>query len=526
MFCHLLSLSALVATILIPATAHTWIEEYQVIGPNGSFIGDRGFSRGYIGREDPDFDGSFNSLNLVPPSDAVMPDGTVRLRINSTDNVCRNSQQTSNYTNPAYPMLKVAPGDYVAMKYLENGHVTLPWNQPGKPPHGGTVYVFGTSQPIEQEMLANVMKWTDNGKGGDGRGRLLATQNFDDSRCHQINDCYHSVERQGAYPNTIPGQPGTVSELWCETDVKMPEDLQSGKYTTYWVWQWPTLACETCPFPEGMDQWYTTCADHEIIAPGADDFVKLEDAPATNTLPGEDFTTMAVSTYKERTALTTYPVTLQNWANFNASATSTTDAKVAAFATSCAQVAATAVVSTGLPPLCPNGKWATGTLAAFFSSKGAESARAASAAWIKAKATLAAGSSAPAPSSTATSNAGASPSSTLTSVKSVITTYYLTTTVTGSPSQSPGGGRPDHHLHQGPPNRASQGGDGFPTVTTEGPNAQTGQTVGASDLEPGHGLSTVAAARMKYVRTTALAAQNTRADSAAAGRKHAREFGV
>ena len=82
MFRYLTLLTALVASIIIPASAHTWIEEYQVIGSNGSYIGDRGYSRGYIGREDVTFDGSFNSLWLLPESDAVMPDGTVRLRIN------------------------------------------------------------------------------------------------------------------------------------------------------------------------------------------------------------------------------------------------------------------------------------------------------------------------------------------------------------------------------------------------------------------------------------------------------------
>jgi hypothetical protein len=475
MFRYLTSLSALVASIIIPASAHTWIEEYQVIGPNGSYIGDRGYSRGYIGREDPTFDASFNSLWLLPPSDAVMPDGTVRLRVNSTDNVCRNSQQTRNYTNPAYPMLKAAPGDYVAMKYLENGHVTLPWNQPGKPPQGGTVYVFGTTDAIEDEKLVDVMKWTENGSGGNGRGRLLATQNFDDGRCHQLNDCSNSVERQAAFPNPIPGQPDSVSELWCETDVKLPEDLKSGIYTTYWVWQWPTEPCKECAYPEGKDEWYTTCADHQIIAPGPDDEVKLADAPATNTLPMEDNTRIAVATYKQRKAFTTHPVILDNWANYNVRVATTTDAKVASFATSCATV----VVPTGVPPACPAGKWATGTLAAFYSSKGLASLKLAQAEWKTI--TEAAPTSAPAVSSSAAPSptrrpaADGSPSIKVTRVKSVITTYY-TTTVTMSPTHRAGGDRPHPTPHQGSPDRASPDG-GFPTVTTEGAPRPTGKPV-------------------------------------------------
>lgn len=499
MFRNLTSLAALVVSIIIPASAHTWIEEYQVIGTNGSYIGDRGYSRGYIGRTDPTFDGSFNSLWLLPQSDAVMPDGTVRLRVNSTDNVCRNSQQTRNYTNPAYPMLKAAPGDYVAMKYLENGHVTLPWNQPGKPPHGGTVYVFGTTNPIEDEKLVDVMKWTENGSGGNGRGRLLATQNFDDGRCHQLNECSNSVERQAAFPNAIPGQPGSVSELWCETDVKLPEDLQSGIYTTYWVWQWPTLPGKECAFPEGKDEWYTTCADHQIIARGAADNVKLADAAATNTLVMEDNTLRAVATYKQRKAFTTQPVILENWANFNVKVATTTDSNAASFATACAA----AVPDTGVPPACPAGKWATGTLAAFYSSKGLAYLKKLEAEWTTATAAAPPSQSAPAVSSPAAPGptrthppaAGGSPSNRASGLKTVITTY-TTSTVRTSPTHRPGVDRPRPapQPHQGPPDRGAPGG-GFPTVRTESAPQPTGQPAGAPAHGPGGHLAKHAAGR-------------------------------
>jgi hypothetical protein len=453
-----------------------------------------------------------------------MPDGTVRLRINSSDPVCRASQSFRNYSNPAYPPLKVAPGDYVAMKYLENGHVTLPWNQPGKPPHSGTVYVFGTSNPIRDQTIVDVMKWTRDGKGGNGKGRLLTTQNFDDGRCHQINECFKSVERQGAYPNQTPGQPGTYNELWCETDVKIPEDVKGKWFTTYWVWQWPTEPCKECPYPEGKDEYYTTCADHEIIAPAANDYVKLADEPATNTLPGEDFTTIAVSTYKERVAYTTHPVILENWANFNAKVAQTTDAKIAAFVSSCA-IATPA--STGLPPLCPSGKWGTGTLSAHYLSVGRASAQSALSAW-KAGAynSLATPTSAPAASPTSNHiggyhkdgdhKGGGSPSVTVTRVKSVITTYY-TSTITQSPgpssenassstSSSPPPGPPQQQSAQAAPSQqqsaqadpsqqqSGQPGGGYATVITEGQPNQSGNPVGASALVPGHDLSTRAGA--------------------------------
>ena len=128
------------------------------------------------------------------------------------------NQRTANYSNPSYPKLKVAPGDFVAMKYLENGHTTLPWNQPGKPDQGGTVFIYGTTQPSATEKIADVLKWTTDGQGGDGRGFLMSAQTYDDSRCHQINNCVLSAERQVLFPNMIPSQPTSPGqEQWCES---------------------------------------------------------------------------------------------------------------------------------------------------------------------------------------------------------------------------------------------------------------------------------------------------------------------
>ncbi|KYG41895.1 hypothetical protein M433DRAFT_7597 [Acidomyces richmondensis BFW] len=117
-------------SLALPTSAHSWIEEYQVIDSNGKYIGDKGYSRGYIARTDPAFTGS--SMTYLIPQ--------VGNRINPTDMLCHPDQRTSNYFNPAYPKLKVQPGGYVAMKYLENGHVTLPWNHRGKPKPARTVF--------------------------------------------------------------------------------------------------------------------------------------------------------------------------------------------------------------------------------------------------------------------------------------------------------------------------------------------------------------------------------------------------
>jgi hypothetical protein len=63
----------------------------------------------------------------------------------------------------------VSPGDYIAMKYLENRHVTLPETIVRKPQGAGNVYIFGTSTPDANERLTEVMEWTQDGTGGEGK---------------------------------------------------------------------------------------------------------------------------------------------------------------------------------------------------------------------------------------------------------------------------------------------------------------------------------------------------------------------
>jgi hypothetical protein len=169
----------------------------------------------------------------------------------------------------------------VAIKYLENGHVTFPGTQPGKPSGAGVVRVFGTNQPNTQELLIEVLKWTTDGSGDDGRGRLLTVQNFDDGRCYQINDSEISVLRQREFPNPVSGIPGSSHEQCCVTDIMVPEDVPAGSlYTIYWVWQWPTKAGVPGP-PHGKDEYYTTCSDLVVV------IGPTQDGPLS-PLPGED----------------------------------------------------------------------------------------------------------------------------------------------------------------------------------------------------------------------------------------------
>jgi hypothetical protein len=266
------------------ALAHTWNEQLTVI-QNGIFTGSNGYPRGYVSRSDPGFTDDAMTY-LLPPS------ASGRTRVDDFDLICAPTQRGSNQTS-GYPRLSTSPGVYIAMKYLENGHVTLPQTQPGKPQGAGTVFVFGTSQPSNDDLLTEILQWTADGTGGDQRGRLLASQNFDDSRCYQINGGDISVTRQEKYPNPIPGNPASVNEQWCETDVLVPTEVSIGSsYTLYWVWQWPTKA-GTPGVPDGKDEYYTTCSDLDIVA-GPFQGVAL------NPLPQQDPQIAAVPNFNSR----------------------------------------------------------------------------------------------------------------------------------------------------------------------------------------------------------------------------------
>ena len=366
-------LKTLVATALVAhhiplASAHTWLEELQVVGTNGSYVGNSGFSRGYVSRTDPDFAGDSNILWLLPALAARMPDDTVRSRINSSDLLCHPNQRASNYTNPKYPMLKVRPGDYVAMKYLENGHVSLPWQSQGKPEGGGTVLIFGTTEPSPQEKIADVLKWNEQGTGGNKKGFLLSAQNYDDGECRQMNMCYISASRQILSPNDIPGQEGTQAERWCESDVKIPDNQLPGKLTVYWVWQWPTEPGRSCINPDGKDEFYTTCADFEVLndANTGDKKIVSEPAPPASGLEQQDPNQRAVKNFASRTAaVPSRKLYLDNWANYSPLAKRSASAvpSLAAWSKSCqasivAEQSARDLNPTSLPPPCPEGSYA------------------------------------------------------------------------------------------------------------------------------------------------------------------------
>ena len=103
--------------------AHSWNEQLTLI-EDGVFTGRNGYPRGYVSRTDPGFIDDMMKY-LLPPL------ASGRTRVDNSDHLCAPTQRTTNQTKN-YPRLRVSPGARVAMKYLENGHVTLPQNAPGK----------------------------------------------------------------------------------------------------------------------------------------------------------------------------------------------------------------------------------------------------------------------------------------------------------------------------------------------------------------------------------------------------------
>lgn len=241
--------------LLGAANAHSWVEQLTVIAPNGTFVGDPGYARGNVMRSTPGFSDT-DMVNLLPP------DGRSG-GIQTNDAMCHPSQQTQTQTSGS-PRLQAAAGAAIALRYQENGHVTLPQNQPGKPANRGTMYVYGTTQPKVNETFLSIHKvWNANGTGGDGRGVLLSTQSYDDSRCYQINGGNISVARQAQYPHEADELMG--ADMWCQQDLALPSNAPSGEtYTLYWVWDWPTAAGVDPNLPEGKEEIYTTCMDVDI----------------------------------------------------------------------------------------------------------------------------------------------------------------------------------------------------------------------------------------------------------------------
>lgn len=260
---------SILLTLIVLVNAHSWIEQLTVIAPNGTFVGAPGYARGNFLRTAPGFNDTTMTY-LIPPDGAT--DVTLLL---PSYKMCMDTQQHQTQTSGS-PRLTASAGAAISLRYQENGHVTLPQNQPGKPPNRGTVYVYGTTAPkIGEKFLDVFEKWNRDGTGGDKRGVLLSKQNFDDGRCYQINTGNISEYRQQKYPHQANQLMG--ADLWCQQDIRLPSNIPSGKpYTLYWVWNWPTTPGVDPTYPHGKQEIYTTCMDIDVVN-GAPSHVQAHD---------------------------------------------------------------------------------------------------------------------------------------------------------------------------------------------------------------------------------------------------------
>ncbi|SPO02349.1 uncharacterized protein DNG_05022 [Cephalotrichum gorgonifer] len=276
-FSRMASAAALVvflAGTITPANAHTWVEQVRRIASNGTFTGNPGYSRGMIARGTPGF-ADDNLVYLLPPN------GRGAGGILDTDKIARFSK--NDYTSDL-PRLSASPGEFIALRYQENGHVSLPDAPPNKPLNRGTVFIYGTDDASDDDTLLDIHRvWNTEGTGGDKRGKLIATRNYDDGQCSQRNGGPISTSRGKKFAKG--NDPLQGDDLWCQVDVLIPEDVKPGStYTMYWVWDWPTLAPELVQaskngiFPtqgEGVvvPQLYTSAVDIDIASTNVIDAV-------------------------------------------------------------------------------------------------------------------------------------------------------------------------------------------------------------------------------------------------------------
>lgn len=238
------------------ASAHTWVESVTITGgknPQPGQVGERRgasmshFLRVFLRKTN-------NTLDLMKERVDVDIQGKAE---SLALPVCRSSQQNPISTDKR---LKAYAGNIVQGTYTENGHVTKIG-----PPHddritAGQIYWFGTTNPETSKMpIAEIIKWNEEGTGGNGKGRLITVTAYDDGLCAEPNETALSAERHKAA--NVP-----QSEMIpCRSQFGVPKDVKPGLYHIYWVWDFSK------PNKPGHVEWYTSCLDLEIVEGNAFD---------------------------------------------------------------------------------------------------------------------------------------------------------------------------------------------------------------------------------------------------------------
>ncbi|KAI1772624.1 hypothetical protein F4818DRAFT_134093 [Hypoxylon cercidicola] len=234
--------------------AHSWVEEVRKIDLSGAFEGEVGYPMHWANRTPPN---AFSDLIAQ----------TKILDTKPNPAVCKPK-------DGAYPgsvnRLTASAGDYVALIYQENGHVTQPFITK-RPYRDGVVSIYGTMQHEDGDGINDVLNsWTADGQGGNGKGKLLATHFYDDGQCYQNagQDFNIPIYAQRFKQYNLP-------ELYCQSDFQLPEDLpETGTYTVMWVWDWPLIVTDT----QNVTEIYTSCAE-----------ITLEPRKSNNTIKAMKF---------------------------------------------------------------------------------------------------------------------------------------------------------------------------------------------------------------------------------------------
>jgi hypothetical protein len=238
--------AGLLTTLFTSTSGHSWPEALNLINSQGTMYGATGYVRNFVPRNATGFRGdendSFQKTQSVPGAKVCM------------------SRETTQTQSPGYPRLAVTPGAKVALRYAENGHVTI--EQPGRPAAGGPVYIFGTNEGTGNPLITDVMQWNAQGAGGNKGGKLLTTQNFDDGRCYENNPSAKASQRKAAAPLGSDTALPYFSGLPCQNDFMVPTDAKIGQpYTIYWVWNF------TFPAQFGGTEVFSNCLDLDVQAP-------------------------------------------------------------------------------------------------------------------------------------------------------------------------------------------------------------------------------------------------------------------
>lgn len=215
--------------------AHTWVEMIRRISSTGAYVGDIGYPMGHANRTDSGFSDSAVQIKIDDVTSNPPACGTIGVK---------------GYTNSEYPPLTASPGEFLALQYAENGHVSFP-DQTPRGYLGGNVMIYGTDEDISDIGINDVLyQWNAEGTGGNQKGKLLASHFFDDGQCFENpNASPIRAQRAAKYPG--------VTNLLCQGTVQLPSNLStSGSTNLMWIWDWgqnPNIA------GKNTTEIYTSC---------------------------------------------------------------------------------------------------------------------------------------------------------------------------------------------------------------------------------------------------------------------------